>query len=207
MDKTALIVIDMENGFINPASAQCIAGAKATVPACARVISFCREKSIPVFFVTRHYRADGSDVEHTRLLSWRSGGRAMSDGCAEEISADMPEEFSPCDGDYFIVKQRYSAFFATELDLLLRRLGTETIILAGTTTPNCIRTTCYDGISLDYNVAVLSDCTSSNSEEIQVSNLRDMANVGAVILTSDEFISGVEIKNSVETARKSVKAV
>ena len=203
--KTALIVIDMQMGFINEASAQCIRGAGATVPACAAVINHCREENIPVIFVTRRYRADGSDVEHTRFESWRDGGKAMSPDCPEEISAAMPEEFGLCDRDYRIVKPRYSAFFYTELDLILRRLGVDTIVLAGTTTPNCIRTTCYDGISLEYNVAVLSDCTSSNTEEIQQSNLRDMANVGAQIMTSGEFISGALIRDTVSLARENVE--
>ena len=165
--KTALIVIDMQRGFIDPRSAQCISGAAATVPDCARVIRHCRNNGIPVIFVTRLYRADGSDVEHTRF-------------------------------------KRYSAFFATELDMLLRRLRVDTVVLAGTTTPNCIRTTCYDAISLDYNTVVLSDCTSSASEEIQLSNLRDMANVGAQILSAGEFISGCEISDSAGWAKDSV---
>lgn len=167
--KTALIVIDMQRGFIDPRSAQCISGAAATVPDCARVIRHCRDNGIPVIFVTRLYRADGSDAR-----------------------------------DYHIVKQRYSAFFATELDMLLRRLRVDTVVLAGTTTPNCIRTTCYDAISLDYNTVVLSDCTSSASEEIQLSNLRDMANVGAQILSAGEFISGCEISDSAGWAKDSV---
>ena len=62
------------------------------------------------------------------------------------------------------------------------------LVLAGTTTPNCIRTTCYDALSLDYDVVVLTDCTSSNSEEIQESNLRDMENAGAKLMSSQEFI-------------------
>ena len=202
--KTALIVIDMQKGFLNEASAQCIRGAGATVPACTAVINHCRKQNIPVFFVTRRYRADGSDVEHTRFERWLGGGRAMSPGCPDEISADMPEEFGFCGRDYRIIKPRYSAFFHTELDLILRRLGVNTIVLAGTTTPNCIRTTCYDGISLEYNVAVLSDCTSSNTEEIQQSNLRDMANVGAQIMTGEEFISGALIRDTVSLARENV---
>ena len=204
-NKSALIVIDMQNGFINEASAQCINGAAATVPALASVISNCRERGIPVFFVTRVYRADGSDVEHTRFESWLRGGKSLSPGCAEEISDAMPKEFMECERDYHIIKPRFSAFFHTELDLMLRRLGIDTVILTGTTTPNCIRTTCYDGISLEYNVAVLSDCTSSNTEEIQQSNLRDMANVGAQIMTSDDFISGREIRDTVSLARENVE--
>lgn len=185
--KTALLVIDMQNGFLNEASPLFIAGAPATVPACAALIESCRERQIPVFFVVRQYSADGSDVEHTRYPAWLTGGRPLSPGCAEEISAAMPPEFGVQPTDHVIVKPRYSAFFATELDLILRRLQIDHLLLAGTTTPNCIRTTCYDAIALDYAVTVLSDCTSSATEEIQTSNLRDMANIGARILRSDEL--------------------
>ena len=188
MEKAALLVIDMQNGFISPASPLFIAGAPATVPQCAEVISSCRERGIPVFFVIREYLADGSNVEHTRYDVWLKGGKPLSPGCAETISAAMPESFGACEQDFTIIKPRYSAFFATELDMILRRKGIRHVILAGTTTPNCIRTTCYDAICLDYEVTVLSDCTSSVTEEIQQSNLRDMANVGARIIDSREFL-------------------
>lgn len=188
MKDTALLVIDMQNGFLSERSPLYIDGAAATVPACTEMISFCRKQNVPVFFITRVYAADGSDVEHTRYDAWIKGGKPLSPGCAKEISAEMPEAFGWDARDYHIVKPRYSAFFATELDLILRRRGIRHLILAGTTTPNCIRTTCYDAISLDYAVTVLSDCTSSKTLEIQESNLRDMENVGAVITTSKELI-------------------
>ena len=94
------------------------------------------------------------------------------------------------EGDYVVLKPRFSAFFHTELDLILRRLGVRTLYLTGTTTPNCIRTTCYDGLSLDYNVGILTDCCSSNSEEIQQANMVDMANIGATLMTCAEFCDG-----------------
>ncbi len=188
MPDMALLVIDMQNGFLCERSPLFIDGAPATVPACAAVIRACREREIPVFFVTRAYAADGSDVELTRRAVWEAGGKPLSPGCAAELSADMPEAFGRDARDFRIVKPRYSAFFATGLDLILRRLGVRRLILAGTTTPNCIRTTCYDAISLDYTVTVLSDCTSSKTQEIQAANLRDMANVGAEILDSAAFL-------------------
>ena len=188
MRNTALLVIDMQNGFLCEKSPLFIDGAPETVPACSRVIRACRERQIPVFFVTRAYAADGSDVEHTRRVVWEAGGKPLSPGCAEEISAQMPEAFGREKRDVHIVKPRYSAFFATQLDLILRRMGIRRLILAGTTTPNCIRTTCYDAISLDYEVSVLSDCTSSKTPEIQESNLRDMAAVGAEITDSESFL-------------------
>ena len=57
MEKTALIMIDMQRGFLDESSPCYIAGAKATVPACSKVAKFCREAGVPVFFVTRHYRS------------------------------------------------------------------------------------------------------------------------------------------------------
>lgn len=187
--KPALIVIDMQNGFLNPESPLCIQGARATVPACARTIRACRRMDIPVVFVNRAYRADGSDVEHTRRAVWEAGGKPLTPGSTGPISVENPPEFGRSPGDYEIIKPRYSAFFQTPLDLLLRRLGVDTVLLAGTTTPNCIRTTCYDAISLDYGVVVLSDCCSSNTEEIQRANLLDMRNVGAAVRSSEDFLA------------------
>ena len=189
---SALLVIDLERGFLDQSSPLCIHQAAATLPACGRAIAYARGAGIPVFFVTRAYRANGSDVELTRYRGWRDGGAPLAHGSTGPGSVETPPEVTPRPGDYTIVKPRFSAFFQTELDLILRRLGVHTLYLAGTTTPNCIRTTCYNGISLDYNVAVLTDCCSSNTDDIQQSNLRDMANIGAFLLTSDDFLAGQE---------------
>ena len=123
MEKTALLVIDMQNGFLSPDSPLFIAGAPETVPICADVINFCRNKGIPVFFVTREYSADGSNVEHTRYDVWLKGGKPLSPGCEKSISSAMPEVFGVCDRDFLLIKPRYSAFFNTGLDLILRRKG------------------------------------------------------------------------------------
>ncbi len=189
------MVIDMQKGFLSPRSSLFVAGAPATVPACIKAIDYCRRQGIPVLFITRSYSADGSDVERARREVWSRGGRPLSPGCAPELSAEMPAEFG--EADYHIVKPRYSAFFATELDLLLRRLGIKTLLLTGVATPNCIRATCYDALSLDYSVTVLSDCTASCTEEIQLDNLRDMANIGASVLSFGEWIeSSAEVQGS-----------
>lgn len=185
--RSALIVIDMENGFTDSRSPHCIVNAKATVPACVDAVRTAREKGIPVFFVKRIYRQDGSDVELSRYRAWKEGGRAMGPGSTGPCSAEAAQGLKPQKGDYTIIKPRWSAFFGTELDLLLRRLRVETVILIGTTTPNCIRTTCYDANALDYNVVILEDCCSSQTEEIQRVNIADMERMGAVILDSVRF--------------------
>lgn len=189
MNKEALIIIDMQNGFLEEESPLCIRYAKSTVPACAKVIEAARNKRIHVIFVNRIYREDGSDVELTRREKWESGGKPLTRTAQGALSADNPAAFNKKDSDYEIIKQRFSAFFQTELDMLLRRLDVGKIYLTGTTTPNCIRTTCYDGLSLDYEVIIIEDCCSSNTPEIQSANMYDMKNIGAEIIDSQTFIN------------------
>ena len=185
-ERAALLVIDLERGFIDESSPLCIRGAAATLPACGQAIAYAREAGVPVFFIHRAYRANGSDVEACRY----PGGKPLAPGSTGPGSVETPPEVTPQEGDYVVLKPRFSAFFQTELDLILRRLGVRTLYLTGTTTPNCIRTTCYDGLSLDYNVGILTDCCSSNSEEIQQANMVDMANIGATLMTCAEFCDG-----------------
>ena len=70
----------------------------------------------------------------------------------------------------------------TKLDLMLRRLKVDTVVLIGTTTPNCIRTTCYDAVAMDYRTVVIEKCCSSQTEEIQRVNMEDMERIGAEII-------------------------
>ena len=165
MPKQALIMIDMQRGFLDSASPLCIPSAEATVPACAALIDRCHAAGIPVIYAVRHYRSD----------------------CAAHLSDAFPAAFTVLPQDYVLVKPRFSAFFHTSLDLILRRLGVQTVLLAGTTTPNCIRTTCYDAISLDYDAVVLSDCTSSVTDAVQAANLADMQRIGAAVCASTEL--------------------
>lgn len=183
----AFVIIDMQNGFIDPASPLCVAGAAQTVPACARALEAARRQGSPVFHVIRSYASDGSDVEACRWPVWNEGGRPLSE--LDPESAALPHELSAQPGDRVIVKPRFSAFFQTQLDLILRRLGITTVVLAGTTTPNCVRSTCYDALSLGYNVVLLEDCTSSRTPEVQQANIEDMRFIGATVIDCDEYCS------------------
>ena len=185
---SALIVIDMQHGFIDATSSLCIVGAQETVPACARVLDTARRSGVPVIYALRRYAPDGSDVEAARLETWLAD-RALSDGCDDPHTCDVPVVMAPKEGDRVIFKPRYSAFFGTGLDVLLRRLGVQTVVLIGTTTPNCVRSSCYDALSLDYNVVIIEDCTSSRTPEVQEANIEDMAHIGAQIINVETFCS------------------
>lgn len=183
--RAAFLLIDMQNGFIDGASPLCIAGAAATVPACAHALGAAREHGLAVFHVRRAYAADGSDVEAVRWEAWAEGGRPLSS--ADPMSLECPSELAPAPGEPVVVKPSWSAFFGTDLDALLRARGIGTLVLAGTTTPNCVRSTAYDGLARGFNVAVLRDATSSRSPEAQEANLADMEAAGIQLIHTDDF--------------------
>lgn len=183
----ALIIIDMQMGFIDPLSTLCVEGAAATIPTCAQALKHARTLDMPVFHAVRAYAKDGSDVEATRYEKWEHGGKPLSPACIDPTTINEPAELAAQPGDRIIVKPRFSAFFDTNLDSLLRRLGVSTVVLIGTTTPNCIRTTCYDALSLEYNVVIIEDCTSSRTPAVQSANIEDMAHIGAQIITCATF--------------------
>ena len=107
--KAALIIIDMQHGFLDSSSALCVAGAAATVPACTRALNRARELGMPVFHAIREYAADGSDVEAARHRGWVEGGKPVSRACASPRTLDEYEPLAPQPGDRVIAKPRFSA--------------------------------------------------------------------------------------------------
>ena len=185
--EAAFIIIDMQWGFIDEASSLCIAGARATIPACATALQTARRLGMPVFHVRRNYAADGSDVEPVRVKTWLAGGRPVCAAGDNPDSVLAPPELAELPGESVIFKPSFSAFYGTTLEADLRARGVRTVVLAGTTSPNCVRSTCYDALARGLNVVVLEDATSSRTPEVQEANIADMAYIGAHIMTTAEF--------------------
>ena len=80
-----------------------------------------------------------------------------------------------------------SAFIGTELDLMLRTLGVTNLVVCGIQTPNCIRTTVFDGIAYNYPVILVDDATGAASEEVHRANIRDMQNIGVKIVKAADL--------------------
>ena len=182
--KTVLLMIDMEKAFIEPKAALHIMGAKYTVPACEAALDDARELGIRIIWIKREYSEDGSDMETPRRKMLKKHGvtGVLAPGSTGVNSVEEPDGLTRLDTETVIIKPRWSAFFKTDLDRMLKEEGVDTVILAGTTTPNCVRTTCYDSIAYDYRTLVLERCTSSQTDEIQHANLEDMRRAGAEII-------------------------
>jgi nicotinamidase-related amidase len=185
MKNTALIIVDMQNDFVLPNAPQCIDGAMAIIPNLKKVLNTFRDDKSPVFHVYREYRADGSDIEKTRLNDFLTGEKYCvphTHGC------EIIDELTPIEGEYRIVKNRFSGFMNTELDFILRRLNIKNIVVCGIQYPNCIRATIYDGVALGYNVTLVTDATGAKTDEIAKANILDIKNIGVECISTSQFI-------------------
>ncbi|MEM4729193.1 MAG: isochorismatase family cysteine hydrolase [Thermoplasmata archaeon] len=178
--KTALMIVDMQEDIVKMREAT-----QKSVPLLRRVLDEFRKKGLPVFHIIRLYRKDWSDVELVRIREFtEKGPRVIENTPGARIVAPL----APREGEYVIPKKRWSGFFMTELPLLTLRLGIKSVVVGGTQTPNCVRSTVYDALAYDLDVTVLSDGTTASTPEIHEANLRDMKNVGVKIKTCEEVI-------------------
>ena len=183
--KYALIIIDMQNDFVLPGSSACVAGAYDTVSFIKRLLDFFRMNKLPVFHVVREYRADGSDIEMNRLEGFLRKGRYLVPGTK---GCEIVDSLRPLEGEYRIVKNRYSCFMNTEVDFMLRRIGATHLVVCGTQYPNCIRATIFDAVCHGYHVINITDATSAQTPEIAQANIVDIRNIGVDCISLDEFI-------------------
>jgi nicotinamidase-related amidase len=102
--------------------------------------------------------------------------------------AEVIEDLEPQAEDYIVPKRRYSCFFGTDLDLLLRELGVDEVVLAGLHANLCVRHTAADAYFLGYKITVLRDCVEALSQEDYDSGLEYIEKYyGARIVTSAEL--------------------
>jgi nicotinamidase-related amidase len=179
--KTALLIIDMQEDIVGMREAT-----RATVPHLRAVLDAFRKKGLPVFHIIRTYRRDWSDVELPRVAEFQERGPRVIENTP---GARIVSQLSPREGEFVVVKKRWSAFFMTELPLLLARVGVGSVVIGGTQTPNCVRSTAFDAISHDLETFVLSDGTSAASPQIHEANLLDMRNIGIRLLSCDEAVA------------------
>jgi len=180
MGRAALLIIDMQNDFVLEAKPLKVAGASAVIPKIQSVLAEFRKRNLPVFHIVRLHRPDGSDVELIRQDLFRKQPFAV----AGTHGAAVIDELAPQAGEYVLTKTRMSAFIGTELDLMLRTLGVTMLMVCGIQTPNCIRTTVFDGIAYNYPVVLVGDATGAASGEVHLANIRDMQNIGVKIVKS-----------------------
>jgi len=188
MGRTALLIIDMQNDICHADGRAFMPDAAHKAPVVSAILDAFREAREPVIHVIRSYRTDTWDVERFRVPAFQADrGWAI-----EKSWGQQPlDRLAPERGEPVVVKQRFSAFAFTELDLLLRRAGVTKIVVTGVNLPNCPRATMYDAVGLDYDVVAVADALATTSDETHRINLQDLAAIGVRIATGDEVIKEV----------------
>jgi nicotinamidase-related amidase len=155
---SALVVVDMQVGFVDRSSPQWVPQAERMVPGLNRVAESARELDIPVIFTSALF-LDPSPTDVLRLTPTIAAGNLAVGTPGLEI---VPELWR--DGDILVdTKHTYDAFFGTDLDYHLRGRKKDTIVIAGTLTNFCCEATARAGFDRGYHVVLASDlCASDN---------------------------------------------
>jgi len=178
----------MQNDLAHPDGRLFMRDAAHRADTMGRVLQAFREARAPVIHVVRSYRADSWDVERFRVPYFQADrGFLIEDTWGRRII----DRLAPEPGEPILVKQRFSAFMNTELDLLLRRAQVTKVAVMGVTLPNCPRTTMYDAVALDYDVIAVEDGLATGTEDTRIANLRDLEGIGVRIATADEVINEI----------------
>ncbi len=171
--RPALVVIDIQAGtFDDTIEKRAIAhmsGYKERMAKSRIAIDKARELDIPVIFIQEVHRPDL--VDFGRELDGSEDIHCLEDNPNTEIAV---REVGFLPSDYLIKKRRYSAFFGTDFEILLRGLKVDTLLLCGGLTDVCVHYTFVDGHQSDYFCRVIEDCVAGSSEDAHESALRAM---------------------------------
>lgn len=157
--RTAMIVVDMQNDFVAAGAPMETPAARAIVPRLAEALTMCRKAGTRVIYTAHVHRRDGSDMGLFDDMHPPIANRdALVDGTP---GVDIYPELTPLPEEHVIKKHRYSGFFGTDLDIVLREWNIDTVIVSGTTTENCCLATARDAMFRNYRVVFLSDATAT----------------------------------------------
>jgi len=200
--KTALLVIDMQNTFCMPGAPGEVPLARAIAPNINRLASRLRALAVPVIWIVHanSVQAGRSDWEvfFNHVVRNPEVRRRMAQSLAPERQR-VWDELAVEAGDITLVKNRYSALAhgASPLERVLRNLGVDTVLVAGTKTNVCCDSTARDAMMLDFKSVMLSDCCAALSDEEHLASLETFIQQFGDVMTADEALERLSSKIAV----------
>jgi nicotinamidase-related amidase len=177
----AVIVVDAIRDFFDPSGANWYPTVSEVEGPIARLLSAARERDALVVHAVERHRPGLLDFEQPKLPAH----------CVEGTPAS---EFWPSlapvarERELVVPKRRYSAFFATDLALLLREQRIETVVVAGVKTNVCIRATCQDAFANGFRVVLAGDATNSNRPHLEAASREDVERYLGSVQPVDEVV-------------------
>jgi biuret amidohydrolase len=209
---TALLMIDFQRDFVYPGGFGEALGNDTSpllkaLPPAEKVLKACRAAGIFVIHTREGHRADLSDLPPAKKIRGRGKitigdegpmGRILVRG---ELGHDIVEEVYPIPGEPVVDKPGKGAFYATDLDAILKMKGIQKLVVGGVTTEVCVHTSVREANDRGYDALVLSDCVGSYFPEFQRVALEMIKAQGGIfgwVSDSDRFLAG--LRSAVPTA-------
>ena len=178
----ALIVVDALRAFFDPDGLHFYPDVSAVQPPLGRLLAAARDRDRLVVHAVERHRRGLRDFEQPKLPEHCLVG---------DRDAEFWPPFAPVERDNEIVvpKRRYSAFFATDLALVLREQGVDTVVVAGVKANVCVRATCQDAFAHGFAVVLPTDATNSNRPELGRASVEDVSRYLGTTPTVDEVLT------------------
>jgi ureidoacrylate peracid hydrolase len=192
-DAAALMVIDMQKFFLDPESPTFTCGGLAILPTLKRLIAAFRDTGRPVIYARHVHHPDKIDAG---IMGWWWDGMCLEGSPESEVHDDI----APLPNEKVITKHRYSAFYNTDLETVLRCLKIEDLVISGIMTNMCCESTARDAYYRDYRVFFMADCTGSINEEMHLASLLNLAFGFAYVTTAGDIIEQVQKRHKVASA-------
>jgi len=204
--RTALLVIDMQRGFLEPGAALEVPSGRAIIPNLRRLVETCRLQLVPVIFTEFAYatvvpclRGDPFGPEHLPARSGDSGGYGRPSGnclVAPYIqqgpdSVEIVPELAPRPEELVVRGHTYDKFYGTPLDLALRSRDIRYLVITGVVTDVCVNCTLLSAATRDYRVTAVTDGVATLWPELQEACFAIWRRKFARLRTADEVISEI----------------
>jgi nicotinamidase-related amidase len=191
-----LIVVDIQGGAessLPTPGIPVMPGKAERAPRVRDLIGACREKGVPVVFIQEVHKPDLIDIG--RELDGAEGPHCIEGEDDTELAAWI----DPRPVEFVIRKRRYSAFFGTELEIVLKAYRAQTVLLVGGLTDVCIQYTAADAHQHDYVVRVLTDCVAGSSQPAHDAALEAIAYLQRdALVTASDVHDWLEARDAVD---------
>jgi ureidoacrylate peracid hydrolase len=194
---TALVVIDMQTMFCEPGAPGEVPGSRGIVGAINHLSAALRMRDVPIIWVLHAniQRAGRSDWELFFNYIVADDVRARSIESLAPGKQTVWRDLTVGNDDLTIIKNRYSALIqgASSLERVLRNLGIDTVLIAGTKTNVCCEATARDAMMLDFKVVMVSDCCAALSDDEHRATLETMIQQFGDVMTAEEVLTALSV--------------
>lgn len=182
----ALLLIDVLTTFQFPDGDAILQGALKMRDALVRLKARSREVGVPILYVNDNFG------------DWRSEKEVLMGRCLEAKGAQFVRPLLPDSEDYFVLKPLHSAFYMTSLEVLLRHLQVQTLILTGLTSNSCITVTAHDANMRGFDIYIPPDCSCARNAEEHTQALAQLQAMAGANLSPS---ASLRLPNLIRAAR------